>query len=281
MFYIFLLIVVVNAEWPPSVCDKSVDINQQAVTLTSPKLNAVETRCSMSDVFENHVFIQLQKQSNKKEIDQDSTLSFDIYHGKQSLFKLSVFNNRIETSYNNYPYKCSGDFLDKVTWLKIRLHTFDDFDKTFVSLSTGDSDAFTPCFNFDLQGQYPFFKFKILGHTSHSLTQRVMYIGKKDPAKHEKNQMIQIFDKLTFLENRMDLIQMQIHSLNTDHHKHKKTVIDTHQDIKKDVLRHKNSQRKSNTFTKLYITLSIFTIVLLVIGLHCYKNRRNHRLHLL
>ena len=130
MFYIFLLIVVVNAEWPPSVCDKSVDINQQTVTLTSPKLNAVETRCSMSDVFENHVFIQLQKQSNKKEIDKDSTLSFDIYHGKQSLFKLSVFNNRIETSYNNYPYKCSGDFLDKVTWLKIRLHTFDDFDKT-------------------------------------------------------------------------------------------------------------------------------------------------------
>lgn len=209
---------IVSAEWPPAICDPEMLLDVDGVTLTGPKTSSGS--CSFSENFQNTLYFEIQRYYNGNELQlpynkhsRDSSMSFtiqtsvaaDVAERPAPNFEFQIHNDRIESSFKtDFPKRCFGIFKRTEKWfLRLRLHSFIDMQKTIVVVSTSRGNQYRDCFQFELDSYVDFFKLDVHANTETGMTQILYNIQTNVLGQdHEKT-------KLDILKFQSDIAKLQ------------------------------------------------------------------------
>ena len=222
MFLLFLLyFVIVSAELPPRTCNPSILNDSDVVTLSSPKTENGISSCSFSEKFQDTLYFEIQRYYVANEVrykhSRDSSMSFKIKYAPRPNvnFELQIHNDRIESSSGD---RCFGIFKRSEKWfLRLRLHSFIDIQKTVVDVSTSRGNRYRDCFQFELDSYVDFFNLDVQGSTETGMTQILHSVQTNVLGQdHEKTKMdvLKIQSDIVELNNNMVMIQENIRQAN-------------------------------------------------------------------
>jgi len=281
MFVLFLLcFVIVSAEWPPRTC--SDEIVNNVVTLSGPKTEGGIKSCTFSENFQDTLYFEIQRYYVGNEVrykhSRDSSMSLTI---KTSVterpninFELQIHNDHIESSLGD---RCFGIFKRTEKWfLRLRLHSFIDMQKTIVDVSTSRGNRYRDCFQFELDSYVDFFNLDVQAKTETGMTQILHNVQTNVLGQdHEKTKMdvLKIQSDIVELNNNMVMVQENIHQINLKmtrsfvrHITHKENVEKSNDKMKQTMEIH-----QTKTAVKLqkqsYITIALFGIAVVAISM--------------
>ena len=279
---------IVSAEWPPAICDPEMLLDVDGVTLTGPKTSSGS--CSFSENFQNTLYFEIQRYYNGNEIrykhSRDSSMSFtiqtsvaaDVAERPAPNFEFQIHNDRIESSFKtDFPKRCFGIFKRTEKWfLRLRLHSFIDMQKTIVDVSTSRGNQYRDCFQFELDSYVDFFKLDVHAATETGMTQILYNIQTNVLGQdHEKTKLdiLKIQSDIAKLQTNILTIQEDIRRSKArlirssiQHSTDKQKIEKNHANLKETIEIH-----QTMTSTKLqkhsYITYALFLLGVVAISL--------------
>jgi hypothetical protein len=207
--FVFVLLTLANAEWPPKRCSEDVTFQGNDVIMTSESHNNVATKCELSDPYINAVYIEFSRQYTRRFAKRSqSTLTILA----QDYFKLIINNDKILVEYgekeSNSCLSRSVSKKNEKSWLRLRMHKMRDLNKTFVSVGIAalDSKMFTTCSKFEIDGYILPVKLILTGKTSTGMDQIVHQVTPNRP-KFKSDVDVSIITRLDILEKRLSRIE--------------------------------------------------------------------------
>jgi hypothetical protein len=246
MFYFLVLLPLVFAELPPSICNnqRGGNIDSGQIALTSP---STETEsCTFAKKFKESAYFELQRfyTGNEKRYkhSRDSLLGITI-KTPSTKFDVQIHNDRIEMS-SPVSKRCFGMFKHPRKWkLLIQMYTFIDIQKTVFSVSSSRSNRFKDCFQFEIDDVVDFFQVGIHATTQTGMTQIIHNLDDISPENTEVFASNKLVKDVEELRKELNSVITRLAQTRVEHLSHRKSFEDNHGNLKESLTRFRIDQR--------------------------------------
>lgn len=272
MWCFLLLLVPIVATLPPYECNDGTT-GQTSLTLTNAESSSEISSCSFTQNFKNVAYFEIQRYYTSKEQRyrqaRDSILAIDVKTSSGDNFGLQIHNDRIETTktYQDGNIKrCFGIFKQQENWfLRLRLHSFLDIQKTVVSIATGKT-TFKDCVQFEVGSHNDYFQISVHASTTTGMTQTIHGI-----VQTERHQDTNI--DILRLQQDIQRLQQDVQDLESTTSENRNLYL-THKEVseEKDEQIHKQFKKHtSKTTNKLqnqsYISYTLFVFAVILVSM--------------
>jgi len=258
LLYIFLSLVLVSADWPPSNCNLA--LNDRYVVLTSSSMGVSE--CVVPDVFERTMYVQLSRTHMQAGAESESVLEIDLVNDDE-FASIQISDSQISLDADN---KCVFGSVKRVEtpfWLRVQLRTMLDTQKTHVRVALSDRNdgVFEDCAVITTSSLQHQFKMRFEGETKNGMRQLVHAVTAKKPIVNKIDVSV-LTSRMDGLETRLQRLQSVVTRYIDSHDRHKSETLDQHTYLKSAIAgAHNRIVTRSNAHGLLYMFLFVIVIL--------------------
>lgn len=246
MYCLLILLPLVLAELPPSMCNNEIKNRQGQLVLTGPSSSSETSSCTFAKKFKESAYFEVERfyTGNEKRYkhSRDSLLGITVKTLAMT-FDINIHNDRIEMPGNTLK-RCFGVFKRQQKWkLRFQLHAFIDIQKTVVVIASSRSGSFKDCFQFEIEAVVDFFEVSAHATTQTGMTQIIHNLDESVPEDTESFAWHQLSKDVDELRKAVDNMRVGLTRTRVEHLSHKKSTEDNHGEMKESLTRFRIGQR--------------------------------------
>lgn len=189
----------VQAQWPP-------DCARDGPFVRLTNLQESSGRCKVTQNFNNVAYIQLHRQYGRQPAEGTDSL-VTLHIKSKSPFQINIHNDYIELNDKRCDFPLANRD-EAPFWLRLRLHSLIDLQKTFVSLAISlDGDQqFSNCLKTEMNGLIRDFQVHFSASTKSGMRQILRRLTSQKPVSND-------IDRARLLESRVESIEERLRNM--------------------------------------------------------------------